>query len=97
MKKLKLGILSAVLAIGTLALIELIKMLPYSRLRDTISDALALPGGLFAALIYPAGVHTGAGAALWGWTVLSANVVFYALVWFAILVLLRNGREDRHG
>jgi hypothetical protein len=91
--RIKPIVFSVALGIGTMALISLIELLPYSRLRDMTSDALALPGGLFAGLIYPAGVHTSAGAPLWGWIALSANVVFYIIVWFAILLILRNRRD----
>lgn len=95
MNKPKLVVVSAALGIGTLASIGLVKMLPYSRLRDVITDTMGLPGSLVAILIYPAGVHTGAGAPLWGWIVLAANVVFYTVAWLAVLLILRNARDRR--
>lgn len=62
------------------------RWLPYSSLRDSITDAIALPGFLIARVFYPAGVHTGGGAPNWGVVFLCSNFVFYSLLWLAILV-----------
>jgi hypothetical protein len=62
------------------------RWLPYSSLRDSVTDAIALPGFLIARLFYPAGVHTGNGAPNWGIVFLCSNFIFYSLLWLAILV-----------
>ncbi len=63
------------------------RWLPYSSARDAITDTLFLPGFLMAReVFYPAGVHTGRGAPNWGIVFLCGNLVFYSLLWFAILV-----------
>jgi hypothetical protein len=69
-------------------LVGRIDRLPYSPFRDQVSDALAIPGGFVAAIFYPQGVHTGSGAAAWGLVAYAANVAFYSVAWFVVLVLL---------
>jgi hypothetical protein len=62
--------------------------LQYSKLRDTITDALRSPGGLIAGLIYPYGIHTGGGAgAKWAFLAFASNFIVYVLFWYACLRL----------
>jgi len=61
--------------------------------RETISDAVALPGLLIARIFYPAGVHTAGGAPEWGAVFLVSSVLFYSLLWFAVLTLANLPRR----
>lgn len=87
--------LSIGLSVATLWAISALKSLPYGEGGD-LTDTLSLPGAFIAFLFYPEGVHTGRGAASWGWTVLVGNWLFYALVWFILLQTLRlfRGRDQ---
>jgi len=68
--------------------------LPYSRILVDITDVASVPALLISQIFYPAGVHTGGGAPRWGVVFLSAGVLFYSLVWFAILSWFnRRGRR----
>ena len=78
-------LLSVLFAGLTLAIAWGVSLLPYSVLRDRVSDVLSWPGGLVALIFYPAGVHTGPGSPGWGRLVFLANLVFYVLLWFFIL------------
>lgn len=71
------------------------KWLPYSSVRDDITDAASFPGFLIARIFYPEGVHTGGGAPDWGIVFLCSNVLFYALFWFAILTMVSVSRARR--
>jgi hypothetical protein len=85
---------SGALALATLSLLSVFKRLPYSRLRDSVSDALSLPGGLIAWLFYPAGVHTGSGAPQWATLALVGNFLFYVLLWMIVLTLIQRQRRS---
>lgn len=67
--------------------------LPYSPLRDEITDAASLPGMLIARIFYPEGVHTGGGSPSWGIVFLGAGVLFYAIVWFGLLSWMARRRH----
>jgi hypothetical protein len=70
------------------------RMLPYSQLRDSITDAASIPAILITRMFYPEGVHTGGGAATWGIAFLGAGILFYGVMWFCILLLAdRWGRK----
>lgn len=71
--------------------------LPYSRARDAITDALALPGGLIAGLFYPQGIHTGRGAPGWAWLAMLSNWVFYILLWYICLKAVGRIDDRTHG
>jgi len=78
------------LALLTLTLVGLAQnYLPYSESRDTITDALSMPGGFIGGLFYPEGIHTGAGAPAWGYIAYFANVVFYFALWFGGIRVVR--------
>jgi hypothetical protein len=62
------------------------RWLPYSPLRDNVTDAISFPGFLIARIFYPEGVHTGSGAPKWGIVFLCSSFVFYSLLWIAILI-----------
>jgi hypothetical protein len=62
--------------------------LPYSQARDTILDALSIPGALIAGLVYPQGVHTGGGAPYWGLLVRVSNLFVYVLLWYACIQIV---------
>jgi hypothetical protein len=93
---LKRAILSLLLTVGTMAAIGSINRLPYSPLRDYVTDAFSLPGGLIARVFYPAGIHTDHGAPNWGYVAAWSNVVFYIALWYVILLLLRFPRKTSH-
>ncbi len=96
---LKLRVVGAVgLGITTSILVGLAgSYLPYSHARDTITDALAFPGGLIAGLVYPYGVHTGGGAGYrWAVLVWASNVFVYAVFWYACVQLLGYLRKRKH-
>lgn len=92
-------LLSALFAVLTLAIAWGVSRLPYSVLRDRVTDFLSWPGGLVAQIFYPAGVHTGTGSSEWGRLVFWANVSFYVVFWFVVLTVLggrsRAAREER--
>lgn len=80
------GIISLLLGSATLGIIGILAtQLPYSPIRDHITDAAALPGGLLASIFYPEGVHTGRGAPSWAVVCMGFNVFVYTLAWFATL------------
>jgi|SRR5579864_1849263 len=87
------GLLLGALTVGIIGLAG--TRLPYSSIRDEITDAASLPALLIARVFYPEGVHTGGGAPRWGLVFLGAGVLFYALIWFGILSWLT--RRSRHG
>ena len=89
----KIVLLSLVLGFATCELIGAINYLPHSAASD-IKDVLSYPGALIAWPFYPEGVHTGGGAAYWGLVAYLGNVVFYAALWFA-LIILRRGQIAR--
>jgi hypothetical protein len=87
-----------VLGIATSFLIGVAAIrLPYSEARDAVTDALTLPGGLIARLVYPAGVHTGRGAPNWGLVAWGANVAVYILFWYVLQRLARYFRSPSQG
>jgi len=82
---LKELLLSAALAVVTMALLGLIDRLPYSTTRDWISDAAGWPAGLVVGLFYPQGIHTGNGSIGAICLGIASFVGFYWLVWFVLL------------
>jgi len=90
------GIASAGLAVLSVGLISLIDRLPYSHLRDVVSDSLRLPAAFLAGALAPEGIH-GRHPILWLYAGIIALPVTYAVFWFAVLSLLaRIGRKARH-
>ena len=90
---LKRLVLAVGLGIATCSLIGAANHLPYSPLRDVITDALSLPGGLIAGIVYPQGVHTGNGAPYWGLMTVLSNWAFYSLLWFVCLRVVWRSRR----
>jgi hypothetical protein len=88
-RDLMLVFASCILAAGTLYLVSCLNYLPYSPVRDWITDALAMPGGIVGWVFYPGGVH-GGHALRWLNIVFIANELFYASVWFIVLALWRR-------
>ena len=84
LKRVSISLLLGGLTVAAAVCAE--RWLPYSSLRDGITDAITLPGFLIARIFYPAGVHTGHGAPNWGIVFLRSNFVFYSLLWLAILL-----------
>ena len=78
-------LLAAGLGILTSVVIAAANQLPYSVLRDTITDALSVPGGAIASVVYPEGVHSGHGAPSWGLVAAGCNVAVYIAFWFAVV------------
>jgi hypothetical protein len=95
----KLCLVAAGVIMGYLTLwgIAALGHLPYSRLRDSLTDYLSLPGGVLAFLFYPAGVHTGRGAPAWGWIAYIGNLIFYSILWIGVMSmvskLIRSARK----
>lgn len=89
-------LLSLALGIATSFLVGLTKYLPYTETRDAITDALTLPGGFIAGLIYPEGIHTGHGAPNWALLAGVSNFVVYVFFWYACLEIIWRVRGRRH-
>jgi hypothetical protein len=76
------------------AMVLVATKLPPSRIGEDITDYGSLPAYLIAKIFYPAGVHTGRGVPYFGYVLLGSGILFYGLVWFAILSWLnRRGRR----
>ena len=90
-------VLSVVLGYATCWLIGMIDKLPYSAVRDSVRDALSLPGGLIAFPFFPAGVHTGSGAPLWGVVAMWGNILFYSGLWLLLLFLIQKRHASTAG
>jgi len=90
------GIASAGLAVLSVGLISLIERLPYSHLRDVVSDSLRLPAAFIAGTLAPQGIH-GRHPILWLYAGIIALPLTYAIFWFVVLSLLAMiGRRTRH-
>ena len=88
--------LSLNLAVLSAFLVECVdKWIPYSRVRDHVTDALRAPGGVIASLLYPQGTHTGTGAPLWSTVALFANFALYSVFWYTILLLMEQLRRHK--
>ena len=59
-----------------------------------MSDALLLPGGLLASIIYRRGVHDDGAALWWAWTTLIGNIVFYFGLWIFVLTLYTRRKRS---
>jgi hypothetical protein len=92
-------VLSIILACGMLAILSaLLESLPYSTTRDSVQDAVAMPGALLAWLFYPAGVHSGGGSVGWLYVLCGGNVLFYTALWYVGIALCTKawrGRQPR--
>ena len=86
---------SLVLGFLSCELIGAMDKLPYSPIRDLISDVLSLPGGLIASPFYPEGVHTGHGAPNWAIICVLGNNLFYSGLWFFAFLGLQTWRSKR--
>jgi hypothetical protein len=83
--RLFVGLVLGALTVGLISFCA--TKLPYSPIRDRITDAASVPALLLAQIVYPEGVHTGKGAPRWGIVFLCSGVLFYTVVWFGILSL----------
>ncbi len=81
------AIMSAIMVVLTVLAIHAIQALPYSHGRDNIVDALSLPGGLIASILYPQGIHTNGGSSSWPWIALLFNWLIYWVVWFVVITI----------
>jgi len=63
--------------------------LPYSELGGKVTDAVGLPGAFVIGILYPEGPHTDYGVPYWGYYVMAANLVFYLIVWYVLLNLIK--------
>jgi hypothetical protein len=91
----KVLLVSSLLGIGTPFLVSCLNHLPYSPLRDRITDALSFPGVLIAWPLYPEGVHTNHGSPQWGLVAFVGNVVFYVTAWFILIKLWQRRKKSR--
>jgi hypothetical protein len=67
-----LSLLLGIAVVGVISLCE--TKLPYSPLRDEITDAASMPAFFLTRLLYPEGVHTGGGRPNWGFIFLLAGI-----------------------
>lgn len=88
------GIASIGLALPSVGVIYLIGRLPYSNLRDVVSDSLMLPAALIAGVIASGGVH-GEHPMLWFYSLIIALPLTCAIFWFAVLSLFARLRGQR--
>ncbi len=70
-----------------------VDLLPYSKIRDLIGDAITLPGGLIAGLVYPQRYITGHSDPNWALVSMVSNWIFYILLWYACLRIIRHFRR----
>lgn len=89
-------LLSLVLGIATSFSIGLTKHLPYSEMRDAVTDGLTWSGGFIASLVYPEGVHTGHGAPNWGLLAMVSNMIVYVLFWYVFQKIITHIWGKRH-
>ncbi len=93
---LKQPLLSATMLTFLTFLIGLVgNHLPYSKTRDAITDALMLPGGFVAGLVYPEGIHTGRGAPGWAVLAMVSNLFVYAAFWYVCLRVIGHFRRKQ--
>lgn len=95
MKKAKLLLVGLVLGVGTAFAVSALRLLPYSRGRDLVTDTLSLPGGILASVFYPEGVHTGGGPPTWAIVAVGGNLLCYTVVWFFVLMLVLKLRHPK--
>ena len=88
-------LISLVLGYVTCELIGAIRFLPYSEVRDAVTDALSYPGGLFSAPFFPQGIHSSTAAEYWPIVAFFGNLLFYAALWFGVLTFLTRRRETK--
>ena len=88
-------LISLVLGYVTCELIGAIRFLPYSEVRDSVTDALSYPGGLFSAPFFPQGIHSSTAAEYWPIVAFLGNLLFYAALWFGVLTFLTRRRETK--
>jgi hypothetical protein len=91
----KAVLISLLLGYVTCELIGAIDYLPYSPIRVAVTDALSLPGGLISAPFFPQGIHSATGAEYWPIVAFLGNLLFYAALWFGVLVLLKRRRARK--
>ena len=78
---------SLLLAFATTQLVSAaLKWLPTSETRDSITDAISLPAGAVAGLLFPQGVHGDHVVAYVVFTLI-ANLLILAAFWFGVLTL----------
>src|SRR5712691_5410414 len=92
-------LVSFMLGVATFVLIGAAKTyLPYSVVKDSIIDALTVPGALIAGIAFPQGSHTGSGSASWGYWTMAANLSVYVVFWYACIRFIRYfGPKDHVG
>jgi hypothetical protein len=88
-------LLSVLLGFVTCESIGAMNYLPYSELRDSISDALSLPGAIISSPFFPQGVHSKIGGEYWGMIAYVGNILFYAVLWFCAIGLFWKFRTRR--
>lgn len=88
------------LVASTVILIGLIETsLPYSPLRDRITDTLEIPALWILSLFFPQGIHTGSGVRYWAYYAFATNLGVYTLFWylcfnFTRYLLVRKSKND---
>jgi len=66
-------------------------------LRLSFAEYLMFPGGYALSPIFPEGIHSGNGVALFGLYLIIANVVCYALFSYILILLISRRRATRNG
>ena len=83
--KLRRWLLSTVFAGLTVLVISLLRMLPYSAIRVRVTDAMTIPGGLFAELYVVTFGETKNWPVTWAWLAIVGNVLFYVVLWYVLI------------
>ena len=93
MTRLRRAAFSAGLGLLTWLALGLLKSdLPFSGAKGRFFDAVSLPGAVIASVFYPEGIHTGSGASGWVYTVVVANFLVYAALWYVALTVGKSGK-----
>jgi hypothetical protein len=66
-------------------------------LRLSFAEFLMFPGGYALSPIFPEGMHSGNGVALFGLYLVIANAVCYALFFYVLILLISRLRAKHNG
>ena len=71
------------------------KLVPYSSIRDRVTEVLTFPGFIIVRVFYLMGFHIGSGSSELWWAFFFANSFFYAVLCYLILDVLHLPPESR--
>jgi hypothetical protein len=84
---LRKWLVSAALAWLTIFAIHVVRLLPHSMIRDRVTDAMTIPGGVFAETYAAAFGETRNWLTTWAWLAIIGNALFYLLLWRGLISL----------